>query len=62
MTLYAYVAIPFVLLALNYIFWAIYMLIAQCKNPDIGGFKFITSILNNRVAISFGISMYLIYP
>ena len=62
MTLYAYIAIPFILVAINYIFWAIYMLIAQCKNPDIGGLRFITQILHNRVAITFGISMFLIYP
>lgn len=53
---------PFLLLFLNFAIWALYGYIAQKCYPRVSGNRFIIRRVFNRVALSFGISMWLIYP
>ena len=52
LTLEAYALLPLILLAINFMIWAVYMQAVSIYYPDIGGARFLCKRLNNRVAQS----------
>ena len=61
-TLEMYALMPLILLILNFIYWFLQMVCGSICNPDDGGFRFVCRRLTNRVAVTFGILMFMIYP
>ncbi len=61
-TLYFYMLSPLMLLVINFLFWFIYAQVKACLNPDVGGHRFECSRLLNRVAMTVGICLFLVWP
>ena len=62
LTLQIYTIMPFILLIANVIFWTLPMFYTAICNKQVGGNRSNCKQLINRVALSLGICLFLIYP
>ena len=60
-TLEMYALMPLILLILNFIYWFFNMCCGSICYSE-GGFRFVCRRLTNRVAVTYGIIMFMIYP
>lgn len=61
-TLYVYMLAPLIILVINFIVWFFYAQIKSCIEPEVGGHRFQCKRTINRVAMTGGISLFLVWP